>query len=688
MSSNKQKKKSNNYLKKIIYIFDEFLSKGMGVQFVMLLIAAGVIILLAGLLVGLFIDDKTLTVGVWESLMHLLDQGTITGDETNNKLYLVFMLIVTGFGLLLMGTIVGILNNAISSRLAILDEGLTQVMEKGHMVIIGYDDNCSCIVRQQMESNENWTGNRSIVIVDDIPSLEMKTDLLGKLNLGRKLRTKKGAKRSKLIYRTGNVVNEKTLQMVSLESAKAIIINKDDDFEVIRILLAISKYFKKKDIGVHMTDKMPNIATLMHNEENIQAAKVAIGLFDESGNAIQNPASNKIQIMYMEKILAHIFAQICRQPGLSWVLSEIFSYDNSELYIEDECDGVSLIDMGFEGKTFRQISGELESSIALGIQKVDGRILLNPDYDETIFERGDRLVHLALDDNEIKLKQADIKEEKSGVAVSPSFFEEEPYHIIILGWSSAIKDIVIDINDFAMPGSTIKIVSDYENCEEVNKDIFDTLSNVKIEYIDKSPYHWEYVSDFLDKEREKSSKDDKKITNILILCQEDVERDEADRRTAVLLLNLRTYLNKYDKENTINVTSEINQIEDQMLLQSAEINDFVVGDEIANRIMVQVANNTDLYQVFQDLLNDEGSEFYLRDIKDYVDITEDFTFDYVSDVALEKHEIALGWIHYDENGEDVDVRMNPKCEPRCMTFKGGKDRYFGEKDKLIVLAED
>ncbi len=687
MNSKKQKKK-NSIWKKVIYIFDEFLSKGMGVQFVMLIIAALAIIVVAGLLVGFFVDDKTLTVGIWESLMHLLDQGTITGDETNDKLYLIFMLVVTAFGLLLMGTIVGILNNAISSRLAILDEGLTQVMEKGHLVIIGYDDNCACIVRQQMESNENWTGNRSIVVVDDIPSLEMKTDLQAKLNLGKKLRTKKGAKRSKLIYRTGNVVNEKTLQMVSLESAKSIIINKNDDFEVIRILLAISRYFKRKDIDVHMTERMPNIVTLMHSEDNIRAAKVAVGLYDESGKTVKNPATNRIQIMYMEKILAHIFAQICRQPGLSWVLSEIFSYDNSELYIEDSCDGVSLMDMGFVGKSFRQISKELETSIALGIQKADGQILINPDYDETIFEKGDRLVHLALDDNEIKLKSADSKSEKYGKAVNSVSKEEEPYHIIILGWSSAIKDIVIDINDFAMAGSTIKIVSDYENCEEVNKEIFDSLENVQIEYVKQSPYHWEYVSDFLDKERDRSSKDEQKITNILILCQDDVNSEEADRRTAVLLLNLRTYLNKYDNENTINVTSEINQIEDQMLLQSAEINDFVVGDEIANRIMVQVANNTDLYQVFQDLLNDDGSEFYLRDIKDYVDISSDFNFEFVSEAALEKHEIAIGWIHYDDNNQDVEVRLNPKCEPRYMDFKGGNEGYFGEKDKLIVLAED
>lgn len=686
MNSKEIKQKNKTIWKKIIYKFDEFLSKGMGVQFVMLIVAALVIIVIAGLLVGIFIDGISLKGGIWDSLMHLLDQGTITGDETNNKLYLTFMLVVTGFGLLLMGTIVGILNNAISSRLAILDEGLTQVMEKGHIVIIGYDDNCSCIVRQQMESNENWTGNRSIVVVDNIPSVDMKTDLQAKLNLGKKLRTKRGVKRSKLIYRTGNTVNEKTLQMVSLESAKSIIINKSDDFEVIRILLAISKYFKRKDINVHMTEKMPNIVTLMHNEENIQAAKVAIGIFDESGNEIQCPAANKIQIMYMDKILAHIFAQICRQPGLSWVLSEIFSYNNSELYIEDGCDGTSLVDMGFVGKSFRQISKELKTSIALGIQKADGRILLNPDYDETIFEQGDRLVHLALDDNEIKLRNSGTSEETYGKAVVAAQHEEEPYHIIILGWSHAIKDIVIDINDFAMPGSTIKIVSDYEGCEEANRGIFDKLENVSIEYIDKSPYHWEYVSNFLDMERELSSKENKKITNILILCQDDVEREEADRRTAVLLLNLRTYLNKYDMDNTINVTSEINQVEDQMLLQSAEINDFVVGDEIANRIMVQVANNTDLYQVFRDLLNDDGSEFYLRDIIDYVDINNDFTFEYVSDVALEKHEIALGWIHYEENSQDVEVRLNPKCEPICMSFKGND--YFTENDKLIVLAED
>lgn len=662
--------------KKLNYKFYEYLVSGAFAQFIMLFIAIIFVVILFGILVNIIVEDKSANIGIWQSLMHIIDQGTITGDETSNTGYIALMFIVTVFGMIFMGTLIGIINNALREKLDDLKRGVSEIVEEGHLIILGFNDNIYCLLKQQMLANENWEGNRGIVIIDkySIEDMEQKVKLKF-LSDQESIHKKTKKKKSKLIYRTGNLASSSVYELIALDKAKAVIINKEDDFEIIQIILALKTFFKEK--GIYKTKTMPNIVTLIHDKENLAAARIAGEV--QMG---QSNITSKIQILYFEDVMAHIFAQVCRQPGLFKVFSEIFDYDGSEIYIEDKGKNISLSDMGFVGKTFDEINHMLVSSIALGIRRKNGKIVLVPAPD-TIFEKGDSIIHLAADDNEIEFtsKTLLLQGGTFGNAGKGIRGTKRQYHVLIFGWNVPLPHIIENINVFALPGSDIKIVSDKPL---IDKELIPRYTNLEIFYEEICPYDWKKVRVFLDKEFQT-----KRTTNILLLCQDNIDKIDADRKNTVLLLNIRNYLKEYDPEKSINITSEMNQVETQELLQDTETNDFIVGSEITNRIMVQIANNTDLYRVFHTLLNAGGVGINLRYMEDYVDITQPFSFQYLCNNMIKgingKREIPIGWIKYNSKKSLPEVQLNPKNTLGKLRFEANE---FNGKDKLIVLSSD
>jgi len=701
-----KKKTTKAWQKKLNYKIDNWITKGFWAQFVLLFIAILIIVVVFGLIAGIISASHSVGGAVWQSLMHILDQGTIGGDETDDVIYVILMLVVTFLGMAFTGTIVGIINNAMSDKLDSLKKGHSQIIEEGHVVIIGFDENIYTILDQMEESNENWKGNRTIVVIDDADKEEMEFDIK---EHRRTMHRKEGehhisdkkALKTDIIYRSGSSISENSYEIASIEKARAIIINKEDDFDVIRIILALTAYLKKHE--AYMNDRMPAIVSLMHEKENVSAAAIASGVYHEDNDSYVNDAELKVRNLYFEDILAHIFAQVCRQPGLSWVVSELFDYADSEIYIEDEtADGRKLDDL-FTGKTFGEISKCLVDSVALGIQR-GTESFINPKPDQMVFEKGDKLIHLAFDDNEIVVDE-NILRECIGEGTEEKSKEVLPYHFLVFGWSIPLPDVVHNIDKYATDGSTIKILSRHQDEEALSricpyhtnnksrkskKVIGETKISIEQEVLD--PYDWSKVKAYLDDNGVMDESNAQRPTNIIIMCQDGIDKVEADEKATVLLLNIREYLRKRGLDQVINITTEMNLPEDQQLLSHTNANDFIVGSEITNRMMVQVANNTDIYSVFMEILDDTGSELYLRKLDEYVDISKPFNYNYIESVVSRhyergenKQEIALGWIRLGSNERNTEIHLNPTKPLRESIFAPNENNSFDDV-RVVVLA--
>ena len=175
------------------------------------------------------------------------------------------------------------------------------------------------------------------------------------------------------------------------------------------------------------------------------------------------------------------------------------------------------------------------------------------------------------------------------------------------------------------------------------------------------------------------------ITNILLLCREDLSKEDSDAQTMMILLQLRELIRerelKTGKKKNVVITSELNISDDQKLMQLTSVDDFIVGTEIANRIITQVANIPELKNVFEELLTAAGADFYLRSISNYLCFNEGedtirINFRDLVRICYEHGDIVIGWLSI--NAGEITYKCNPDKSQM---------HSFCESDKLIIISQ-
>jgi hypothetical protein len=87
-------------------------------------------------------------------------------------------------------------------------------------------------------------------------------------------------------------------------------------------------------------------------------------------------------------------------------------------------------------------------------------------------------------------------------------------------------------------------------------------------------------------------------------------------------------------------------------------------------------------RVFEDLLRSEGSEIYLKYVKNYMNISEPVDFYTILESAKRRGETAIGYRlerYHNDSQKAYGVVINPNKSDLI---------HFSEKDKIIVLAEE
>jgi hypothetical protein len=80
--------------------------------------------------------SRSLAERFWQSLLRVIDPGTMATDAGWGPRLLSLM--VTVSGIVLFGTLIGTISATMQTRLATLRRGRTIVLESGHLVILGW----------------------------------------------------------------------------------------------------------------------------------------------------------------------------------------------------------------------------------------------------------------------------------------------------------------------------------------------------------------------------------------------------------------------------------------------------------------------------------------------------------------------------------------------------------------------
>jgi voltage-gated potassium channel Kch len=624
-------KNKSTFRERFQYSFDRVMSLGtlplVGILFFFIVAIA----VLTGIIAGYLSDEFTVVDLTWTSFLSMLDASNLADVRAGSVWLVVWMVIVTLCGLVATSILIGIIVSGFEAKLYSLRRGFSRVLESDHIVVIGFNDKLYTLLEELILANANHK-KACVVVVDERDKEEIEEQIQQHLeNTGS----------TSIVVRSGSFTNHAILQMASLETAGGIIINLEEDYAVVKAILAVTTYLKAADAF----DENTNISALVQHKRNLEAARIA--------------GENRTEVIYCTEAMAKIIANTCREPGLSAVLVELLSFKGNEIYFERF--------PALEGLRFGDILNLFEKSTVLGLMH-EGEPLLNPPS-ATVLAAGDGIIHLAEDDN-ISFPQAysAARGEEDAAArrqleVGNDSREKPRYNVLILGYNMGLYQILEVMERFAAAGSTVLVASD--SLPQGIEERID-CSALEVSFLREDIYQGELLSSLLTQGGFK---------DILLLSSVTQNDEEADGKMMMLLLLLKEIAHNMGRD--FNITSEMQSAENQKLVIDANVSDFVVGSTVKALLLTQMSQKREIYKVFCELLEEEGSELYFHPADRYVRPGTSISVRVLTAIAAERREIFVGYKKV--SGNQFEVRMNlPKSE----------EISFGEQDCVLVVAKD
>ena len=625
------------FRQRISYAFDKTLARGPSALIswlalgtvLLIVVATGAVLLFHGIPDGSNLFDV-----FWNIMSQALTPNPV--DAGNPLQYLVVMFFVTIGSLFMVSILIGILSNEIEARVDALRRGRSKVLENDHTVILGWSTQIFTIVSELVIANETRKQGAAIAILAGKDKVEMEADIRARVP---------NIKNTRIICRSGNPIESADLDIVSPHTARSIIVlppeEDDPDIFVIKTILAITNDSTRRKEKYH-------IVTQIHEKKNMDVMRMI-------------SRGDDVQAVLVGDLIARVVAQTSRQSGLSAVYTELLNFDGDEIYFKEE---PALV-----GKTFGEALSAYETSSVMGLRLGDGTILFNPPMDTKIAS-GDKVFVLSADDETVKISGlTNFPVDNSLIRSGRKRAKPAAEKALILGWNRWGRVIVRELESYVPKGSQLTVMTENDEVMQELKEDDIRLINQKL-VIRKG--------DTTDRHLLNGLKVDG-FDHVIVLADSALDTQEADARTLVTLLHLRDIAEK--DETRFSVVSEMLDLRNRLLAEATRVDDFIVSEHLVSLMMSQLSEDGELYAVFTDIFDPEGSEIYLKSVADYVEACKPVNFYTVVESARQRNEIAIGYRIMSEAtdaGKSYGIHTNPK--------KSGMVT-FSPEDKVIVVAE-
>ncbi|MCC5576388.1 potassium transporter TrkA [Microtetraspora sp. AC03309] len=562
----------------------------------------------------------------WMSLLRTLDPGTMGGD-TGNPVFLGLMLTVTVGGIFIVSALIGVLTTGLETRIEQLRKGRSQLVERGHTIILGWSEQVFTVIGELVKANQS--ARRScVVILADRDKVGMEDQIRMRVP---------DTGHTRVICRSGNPLKRADLELVSPQTAKSIMVlppqGEDADIDVIKVLLLLNNR--------PWTGARPHIVAAVQDSENLAAARLAAG---ESALVID-----------ADDITVRMVVQSHRQAGLSTVCTDLLDFAGNEIYFRPE--------PALAGTTYGEALGAYELGVPIGVHKADGPVLVNPPQDTSI-AAGDSMIVVAEDDLLIRLADDRPPIIEEVITTAPER-KPVPDRTLLIGWNARAAKIIALLDRLAPPGSAVDVAAPRRPVYAVEM----PRQNLVVGFKPCEPTS----------RRSLESLDLGSYQHIVVLSNDGVDPDRADNRTLVTLLHLRDI--EVRLGDPYSIVTEMNDDNNREVAQVTKADDFIVSSKLICLMLTQLAENRNLYAVFADLFDPAGSEIYLKPASDYVLPGVEANFATVIESARRRGEVAIGYRRAGHSDEPpaYGVTLNP---PK------GAPLVLDDGDHVIVVAED
>ncbi|MBQ4447979.1 MAG: hypothetical protein II897_06765 [Clostridia bacterium] len=552
----RSKQKAFSLKDRFQYWFDNRMSKGtLGLIRVLIIASVILAVIIAVLIIAFGFNDGENTSVIWDSITTLIN-AWMPSFEDGSPGYIILMSIVAIAGVLFTSVLIGIVTSAIEEKIDNLKRGNSLVLEKDHIVVLGFNPGEFSLLNQLILAAAGAPA--CVVIAEDLEREEIERSINENLDVPKNFR---------FVCRTVDITDPSSLEKCSVETCATIIVNPTDDMRTIKAVLAVSALLAEKghpEIRVN--------AIISKNEYRFPPSLVE---------------ANNITTLQTNTILAKMIAHSCTQIGLSEAFREVFNFEGSEFYLADIPD--------IAGLAFEELMLRLNKAVPAGLLR-DDKIIMNPPGD-LILSESDKVLVFSEECDSAKLMSAPIDLAKEIKTISNT--DEAPTEAIILGHNETLSII---LNELPENVSRVFIEERTLNQNEIQAvESIAARRNIALEYITGDPRSEKVMLELA-----------KTAEHIVVLNDHSIDPEESDMDAMFLLLNLRDIRTRYGLH--FNITVEMRKEHNQKLVGDGDHTDFLVASSMSSLILAQLAESPELIDVFRELLSNEGNELYLKNV--------------------------------------------------------------------------
>jgi hypothetical protein len=613
------------------YRFDGLLARGTWAVLLWLGIVTFAVVLTASFLLrraGVTLagsEDAGWFEDFWQSMLRTLDTGTMASDSGWRQRLVA--LSVTVFGLLVLGTLIGVIASGVEAQIDRMKRGRSAVVESDHIVVLGASSLLPEVVDQLCRAN---AGRRiAIVVMADHDPAELAEEV------------REGVENTfgnRLVFRDGDPTRLAHLELVRLAHCRTVVVLNGDgdhsgDARAVHTVLAVRE-------ALGDLDRTPIVVVL---DEPAVAATLVASL-DEAVHPI-----------VMTQAVARNVVFALRERGLGEVMTELSDFRGADVYV--------LAASGLVGTRFGDVAMGAREFRPIALMRDTGAVELAPPFDEVIGST-DRLVVVAHEATvALDLDDRFVAACRVGHGARPDFRSEAvTQHVLVVGWSGLGLPLLTGWAMSAAAGSTVEVVFDPRVIDQSDIDVPD-LGDIDVEL---KPLSGEITT--------LVRRVAPQITAIVLLAYRDhLPPQEVDSRTLLELMTLKRDLEDRPGPPP-RLVVELTDPGNSRLAEVRGVDEVIVTPAMASRILAQLVDDPTRRAVYLALYATGGPSIHLLGAE-RLDLRGTVTMRDILVSAAAHGVLAIGWRRPGDLGGELV--LNPSADRRLDLAPG---------DEIVVVG--